>query len=221
MLFGEHIPTIALSNQPTSGAWFTCDLEIPEDSYKLCLRAGKAQASGLRGTGGQKAVPNCQRILQEHLCRWQGLESHQAAHAGHGPWAGHSIALSAAPPAPPAEAARSQPAASRVPGEATDSPKAAMNAFLRPLPAHWHTSAPMCPAEAGTPACPGDTSTGKGHRSLTFRIRRCLDRSANPCAFASLCHACRWSGGQHPLRYGRDIRHSWCLTLSPSGTFSP
>lgn len=95
------------------------------------------------------------------------------------------------------------------------------------LPAPWLTSAHSCPvarAALQSRACccaPGDAGTGTGHHSLTFRIQRCLDRSANPCAFASLCHACRWSGGQHPLRYGRDIRHSWCLTLSPSGTFSP
>ena len=94
-------------------------------------------------------------------------------------------------------------------------------------PVPRHTSAHICPAagaacgagHAGTPL--GKAHMGKGCRSLTFHIQRCLDRSANPCAFASLCHACRWSGGQHPLHYGRDIRHSWCLTLSPSGTFSP
>lgn len=86
------------------------------------------------------------------------------------------------------------------------------------------TSTHICshlPGSQGMPECPWGHMHGKGQRSLTFHIRRCLDRNANPCAFASLCHACRWSGGQHPLRYGRDIRHSWCLTLSPSGTFSP
>lgn len=58
-LFGEHIPAIALSNQPTLGAWLTCDLERTEDSYKLCLRAGKAQGMWpKRRWGDKKAVPN-------------------------------------------------------------------------------------------------------------------------------------------------------------------
>lgn len=231
--FLESTRQLSLSaTNPTSVAWLTCDLKRAEDFYKLCLRAGKTQGIWpKRRWWGQKAVPNgsassnCSTAAG-NVWKAMGLRMQVIS-----PWAsnaraaGHHTAppFNASPPAPPAKAARSQPAASRVTGEATNSPKGVMNAFLWPLPAHWHTSAHICPAAraACSRGMPGDTSTGKGHCSLTFRIRRCLDRSANPCAFASLCHACRWSGGLHPLRYGRDIRHSWCLTLSPSGTFSP
>lgn len=222
-LFGEHIPAIALSNQPTLGAWLTCDLERTEDSYKLCLRAGKAQGMWLkRRWGDKKAVPNASASSNSTSAVAMFGKPSGCGYRSSVPGRGTPRLQDTASPfsASPAKAARSQPAASRLTGAASDSPKGAMNAFLRPRPAHWHTSAHICPADS-SPACPGDTTTGKGHRSLTFRIRCCLDRSANPCAFASLCHACRWSGGQHPLRYGRDIRHSWCLTLSPSGTFSP
>lgn len=210
----KRISSIPLSNQPTSGTW----REL-RTSTNFISEQGRQEAPG-----GQKAVPNASASsIQQHLCRWQGLGSHGAADAAHQPPSkglqDTASPFSAAPPAPPAER---EPAASGGTGEATHSPKGAMNAILRPLPAHWHTSAHICPhLLTRLPALGIQPGGGKGHRSLTSRIRRCLGRSANPCAFASLCRACRWSGGQHPLRYGRDIRHSWCLTLSPSGTFSP
>lgn len=132
----KRISSIPLSNQPTSGTW----REL-RTSTNFISEQGRQEAPG-----GQKAVPNASASsIQQHLCRWQGLGSHGAADAAHQPPSkglqDTASPFSAAPPAPPAER---EPAASGGTGEATHSPKGAMNAILRPLPAHWHTSAHIC-----------------------------------------------------------------------------
>lgn len=176
VLFGEHIPTITLSNQPTSGAWLTCDLEIPEDLYKLCLRAGKAQGIWPKRHWGTKSSAKCQRILQEHLCRWQGLESHQAAHAGHGPWAGHSIALQCRPASSPGRGS-AEPAGSLT--GAGRSHRLAQSSDERLPPAAASALAHICsyvPGGGGHAGMPWGYKHGEG-APLTYFSYSALSRS--------------------------------------------
>lgn len=188
MLFGERILAIALSNQPTPGAWLTCDLERAEDSYKLCLRAGKAQDTWPKRRWGNKR--QCQMPAHPPIAPPPLATFGKPSGCGCGSSVpGQAMPrlqdtaspFNASPPAPPAKAAHSQPAASRVTGEATDSPKGVMNAFLWPLPAHRHTSAHICPAARA--ACTvGHAGMPWGHKHgegapLTYFSYSALSRS--------------------------------------------
>lgn len=184
MLFGERILAIALSNQPTPGAWLTCDLERAEDSYKLCLRAGKARDTWPKRRWGNKRqcqMPAHPPIAPPPLATFgkpSGCGCRSSVPGQAMPRLQDTASpFNASPPAPPAKAAHSQPAASRVTGEATDSPKGVMNAFLWPLPAHRQTSAHICSHLPGGPgrlqcrACRhalGTQAWGRGTAHLLF-----------------------------------------------------
>lgn len=162
------------------------------------------RASTRRGRTGRQGSTRCPSILQQHP---------------HSPSRGHQ--RSAGPQATRAAAASPvAPSTTSLPAPRPEASPRASQRGTRRL-----SSVPRAATGARELALgrrgPGAARARRGQRSLTSRIRCCLYRNANPCAFASLCHACRWSRGQHPPRYGRDIRHSWCLTLSLSGTFSP
>lgn len=233
-VFGEHP-----SNQPTTlgsarGSPAPEHIARAEGgSHKLCLEAGMTVGMDQSGTRSRKAVPDATAsssctFTTGRICEAKGLQMQVTGTHGEQRQSCGTLHRTSAPPCqlprPKQCRAHRQP---RGPREDRPTLSEETATCLWPasscqhLGTHQHTSAHICPVAGARRHAPRDAATGKGCCSLTFRIQRCLDRSANPCAFASLCHACRWSGGQHPLRYGRDIRHSWCLTLSPSGTFSP